>query len=78
MKVGLNELIKKSNTMEEIERIVTHLNTIQDKETFKNVSIERHFKISSHLTVITYRDYDRFIQACNEHVYRVENNITFN
>jgi hypothetical protein len=35
-------------------------------------------KISSHLTVITYRDIDRMIKACNEHVYRVENNITFN
>lgn len=63
--------------MEKIESIVNQLNTIQSKEVFKNVSNERHYKISSHLTVITYRDYDRFIQACEEHVYRVENNITF-
>ena len=63
--------------MDEIEKIVTHLNSLQSKEVFKNVSIERHYKISSHLTVITYRDYERFIKACEEHVYRVENNITF-
>ena len=63
--------------MDKIESIVNHLNTIQSKETFKNVSNERHFKISSHLTVITYRDYNRFLQACEEHVTRVENKTTF-
>lgn len=63
--------------MEKIESIVNHLNTIQSKETFKNVSNERHYKISSQLTVITYRDYDRFIQACEQHVNRVENNKPF-
>lgn len=63
--------------MEKIESIVTHLNTIQSKETFKNVSNERCYKISSQLTVITYRDYDRFIQACEQHVNRVENNKPF-
>lgn len=63
--------------MEKIESIVTHLNTIQSKETFKNVSNERHYKISSQLTVITYRDYDRFIQACEQHVNRIENNKPF-
>jgi len=63
--------------MDKLNEIVTHLNSLQSKEVFKNVSCERHYKISSHLTVITYRDYDRMIQACNEHVYRVENNIVF-
>lgn len=64
--------------MDELNEIVTHLNSIQSKEVFKNVSCELRYKISSHLTVITYRDINRMIQACNEHVYRVENNITFN
>ena len=59
--------------MDKIESIVNHLNSIQSKEVFKNVSNERHYKISSHLTVITFRDFDRFIQACEEHVNRVEN-----
>jgi hypothetical protein len=63
--------------MEKIEGIVVHLNSIQSKETFKNASNERHYKISSHLTVITYRDYERFIKAALEHVARVENNVTF-
>jgi hypothetical protein len=62
----------KLRPMEQIEAIVSRLNSLQKKETFKNVSIERHYKISSHLTVITYRDYDRFITACNEHIARVE------
>ena len=59
--------------MDKLNEIVTHLNTIQSKEVFKNVSCERHYKISSYLTVITYRDLDRMIQACEEHVTRVEN-----
>ena len=59
--------------MDKIESIVNHLNSIQSKEVFKNVSNERHYKISSHLTVITFRDLDRMIQACEEHVKRVEN-----
>jgi len=63
--------------MDKLDSIVVHLNTIQSKEIFKNVSNERHFKISSHLTVITYRDYDRMIKACEEHVTRVENKTTF-
>jgi hypothetical protein len=40
--------------------------------------IPLRYKISSHLTVITYRDIDKMIKACEEHVYPVENNITFN
>jgi len=63
--------------MDKLNEIVTHLNAIQSKEIFKNVSNERHYKISSHLTVITYRDIDRMIQACEEHVKRVENKTTF-
>lgn len=59
--------------MDKIESIVNHLNTIQSKEVFKNVSNERHYKISSHLVVITFRDYDKFITACEQHVTRVEN-----
>jgi hypothetical protein len=64
--------------MDKLNEIVTHLNAIQSKEVFKNVSCNLRYKISSHLTVITYRDIDRMIKACEEHVYRVENNITFN
>lgn len=63
--------------MDKLDEIVAHLNSLQSKEVFKNVSCDLRYKISSHLTVITYRDIDRMIQACNEHVYRVENNITF-
>lgn len=63
--------------MDKLNEIVGYLNTIQSKEVFKNVSCERHYKISSHLTVITYRDMDKMIKACNEHVTRVENGTTF-
>jgi len=59
--------------MDKLNEIVNHLNTIQSKEVFKNVSCELRYKISSHLTVITYRDIDKMIKACKEHVYRVEN-----
>jgi hypothetical protein len=45
--------------MDKLNEIVTHLNAINLKKYLKMYHVNGIIKISSHLTVITYRDIDR-------------------